>query len=92
MVLRAFRANERTGAYWNIASEIGKYGLADPIIQDSKLTGGLQFVRTRLNKFTPQEQGHLMNWGYAIADTAIRKWVAPQPSGNWSWPAPAFPL
>ena len=75
MVLRAFRANERTGAYWNIASEVGQYGLDDPIIQDSELTGGLQFVRTRLNKFTPQEQGHLMNWGYAIADTAIRKWV-----------------
>ena len=92
MVLRAFRANERTGAYWNIASEVGKYGLDDPIIQDSDLTGGLQFVRTRLNKFTPQEQGQLMNWGYAIADTAIRKWVAPQPPGNWSWPAPAFPL
>ncbi|MGI9415029.1 MAG: hypothetical protein ACR2PM_15245, partial [Hyphomicrobiales bacterium] len=92
MVLRAFRASERSGAYWNIASETGAYALADPIVGDTELTKQLQFVRTRLNSFSPQEQGHLMNWGYAIADTAIRRWVSPQPPGDWSWPVPEFPL
>ena len=29
-------------------------------------------MRTRLNAFSPKEQAHLINWGYALADSALR--------------------
>jgi hypothetical protein len=28
-------------------------------------------MRTRLNKFSPEEQAQLINWGYALADAAL---------------------
>ncbi|MDJ0982342.1 MAG: patatin-like phospholipase family protein [Kiloniellales bacterium] len=80
------------GAYWNIASEVAAYELSDPIVQDNSVTRAQQTVRTRLDSFSPQEQGHLINWGYAIADTAIRRWAAPQPPGDWHWPCPDYHL
>jgi NTE family protein len=92
MVIRGYQDKERGGAYWNIASEISAYKLKDPIIPDNDLTKSLRFVRTRLNSFSPEEQGQLINWGYAIADAAIRKWVSPQKLGDWEWPSPEYPL
>jgi NTE family protein len=29
-------------------------------------------MRTRLNKFNDKEQGQLINWGFALADSALR--------------------
>jgi NTE family protein len=92
MLLRRYIEDHIGGCYWNIGSSIARYGLSDPMIQDSELTHSLQFVRTRLNSFGPREQGHLINWGYAIADTAIRKWVTHAPLGAWAWPSPDHPL
>ena len=79
------------GTYWGITTEIGNYGLADPLTQDSDRTRRLQRIRTRLNQFSSEEQGQLMNWGYALADAALRRWVMPGvaiargnfPDGNW---------
>lgn len=92
LLLRRYINDHIGGCYWNIASTIARYDLSDPMIEDSELTHSLQFVRTRLNRFDPREQGHPINWGYAIADTSIRKWVMHQPPGEWSWPSPDYPL
>ncbi len=92
MVMRGYIEDGRKGAYWNISSEIGDYKLKDPIIGDNDLTKSLRFIRTRLNSFSPEEQGHLINWGYVMSDTALRKWVSPQKLGDWAWPEPQFPL
>ena len=32
-------------------------------------------MRTRLNPFSNQEQGELVNWGYALADAAVRRYT-----------------
>ena len=92
MLIRRYTADGVGGAYWNIASEIANFGLDDPIVADNDLTRRQRFVRTRLDAFSEEEQGHLINWGYALADTAIRRWVTPQPSAPWSWPVPEHPL
>lgn len=92
MLISRYTEDGVGGCYWNISSTIARYGLADAIVADSDLSAKQRFVRTRLNAFSTQEQGHLINWGYAIADTAIRKWAAPQPAGEWAWPQPAYPL
>lgn len=85
-------ADVREGAYWGIASHADDYRLADAMIKDNKLTGTLKEIRTRLNKFSDEEQGHLINWGYALTDTAMRKHVLPEATQPGSWPDPKFPL
>ena len=84
------------GAYFGITTEIRNYDLADSIAVDNALTKSLQHVRTRLNAFNEKEQGHLINWGYALADTAIRKHaIELLGTGGYSeasWPISDFPL
>lgn len=92
MLISRYTKDGIGGCYWNISSTIARYGLADPIVSDSGITDAQRFIRTRLNAFSDQEQGHLINWGYVIADTAIRRWGVPQPLGTWAWPKPAYPI
>lgn len=65
------------GAYWGIDTEITAYGLADAIPVRPSTSHDLAQIRTRLNRFTEEEQDRLMNWGYAVCDAAIRR-HAPQ--------------
>ncbi|MEM9682174.1 MAG: patatin-like phospholipase family protein [Pseudomonadota bacterium] len=92
MAVDRFTQDGIKGAYWNISSEIARYDLADPILSDNATTRRQRFVRTRLNSFDPQEQGHLINWGYVMADTAIRRWVNLPDTPAWSWPIEEYPL
>jgi NTE family protein len=82
----------RRGTYWGIRTRIDAYGLADALTHDSATTSALQNTRTRLNEFTPGEQGQLMNWGYALTDAAMRRWVDPQNTAPALWPIPEFAL
>jgi NTE family protein len=85
----------REGAYWGIDTLIGDYAVTDQLFCDPAVVGRLPSVRTRLNRFTPEEQGHLINWGYALCDAAIRGRApalvseASRPTG---WPIPEHPL
>ncbi len=68
------------GTYWGIATHIGDYrlsenGYAAPLVEDSERTRSLRRVRTRLNHFSAEEQEMLINWGYALADAAMRRHV-----------------
>jgi NTE family protein len=81
----------RKGTYWGVATKIGDYGLPDAMAKDTDLTRSLREVRTRLNRFDAIEQGHLINWGYALADAAMRRYVLH--GGNpGHWPDPGHPL
>lgn len=80
------------GAYWNIASEIASYKLNDPIVHDTTTTKSMQNIATRLWPFDEDIQGYLINWGYVLADTAVRKWYRPQELGEWKWPIGKYPL
>jgi hypothetical protein len=62
--------------------------------EDRKLPIALAKLRTRLNPFSDREQEQLINWGYALADAAVRNHV-PQIVTNpplAKWPCPAHPL
>lgn len=68
------------GTYWGIATEIKnyeleKFKLSPPLLNDNARTQALKHVRTRLNSFNKQEQESLINWGYALADAAMRRYV-----------------
>ena len=89
-----FRRQERAGSYWGIDTDIRHYELADALVCKPERVLPLARIRTRLNKFSEQEQGELINWGYALTDAAIRK-HAPQLVAGASppqWPVPAHRL
>jgi NTE family protein len=85
------------GTFWGIATNIDEYGLdgkqraAAMVVQSDKLKP-FGRMRTRLNCFSAFEQGSLINWGYALADAALRAHVfdAGVPAGKW--PVPEYPL
>lgn len=69
----------RKGAYWGIGTGIGEYNLADSLPCDPKLTAKLAATPTRLAALDDTAQEMLIDWGYAICDAAIRKYL-PQPN------------
>ena len=92
-VVSEFTSGRRKGTYWGIGTRIGDYEPATALVQDSALTASLELIRTRLNRFTPEEQGHLINWGYALADAGMRRYVLQgAPAIAATLPDPAFPL
>src|SRR5262249_10178258 len=92
-IVDRFDRKEKTGAFWAISTKIGAYGVPNPLAQDTPLTESLKLIRTRLNRFSDDEQGHLINWGYALADAAVRKYlVIPPAVTGGAWPDPEFPL
>ena len=84
-------AKRQEGAYWGIGTRIGDYEISS-LALDSPVTESLQSVRTRLKKLSPEEQGRLINWGYALADTAIRRYVMPTAQAATHWPVPEASL
>lgn len=80
-----FQQDRRTGSYWGIATTIGDYASATvtPLVTDSPATAALAKIRTRLDSFSRQEQDALINWGYALTDAAMRRYVTPGvPAGH----------
>ena len=87
------KANQQVYAYWSIDSDIKEYGIADHLGCDSATTRGLGRIRTRLNAFSDEEQGRLMNWGYALCDAAVRRYALEGRTADAPrWPVPAYPL
>lgn len=75
-VIADFRAKVRAGAFWGIDTAIGDYGLPDALPCRDDVVLPLAKIRTRLNPFSDEEQGRLINWGYALCDAALRKHCA----------------
>lgn len=88
-LIHAFQAKERKGTYWGIRSQTADYGLPDALPADPGRVLELASIATRLAPMSEDHEERLINWGYAICDTALRTWVdrtAPRPSG---FPYPA---
>src|SRR5208282_2235562 len=86
----------RYGAYWGIRSEIASYRLPTPTGYPfttsscaPSATAKLASVRTGLKRLEPQGQERLINWGYAICDVAMRKWVDPTLPTPGGFPYPS---
>ena len=73
----SYRLGLRRGTYWGIRSHVADYDLADALEVSQDLTRELAETPTRLKKLDSARQENLINWGYAICDTALRKWVKP---------------
>ena len=71
----SYRAGLRGGTYWGIRSAVADYGLEDPLPFDAAEAGGLAATPTRLRALAPAVQERLIDWGYVICDTALRRWL-----------------
>lgn len=79
--------DHREGTYWGIGTKISGYDLGDALPCPPEATERLAAVSTRLRRLGPDAQERLINWGYAVCDAAMRRWV------DSSLPAPhAFPF
>jgi len=92
-LMREIKRGDMKGTFWGIATKIDDYPLAiagNPaaMMPYNDVAKKLAHVRTRLNCFSDQEQGWLINWGYALADAALRAHVLDPgvPAGNWPVP------
>jgi NTE family protein len=84
------------GTYIGISTKIGAHKLEDSMTSDSATSAALQNLRSRLAAFNKTEQGHLINWGYALTDTAIRKrtpeLLSPELNKKGNWVIPEYSL
>jgi NTE family protein len=76
----------RFGAFWGIRSKVANYEQPGSLECLPKDTEKLASVKTGLRKLDKTTQERLINWGYAICDTAMRKHVIDGPT-----PPPRFP-
>lgn len=83
-----FIDKRRTGAYWGIRSHVRDFGLPDPVAEPTDdQVRALAGVPTRLSRLPDARQEQLINWGYAICDTALRAHVEPGlPRGKLPYP------
>jgi len=78
----------RAGTYWGIRSHVEDYGLPDVLPCPKDQTAQLATLQTRLKRMDDVVQERLINWGYAICDTGMRKWVVPGTAkGTFPFPA-----
>lgn len=87
-LIAGFLNGMRKGAYWSIRSQIADYGAPDPLPCPEPRTEELAGVATRLADMPDNIQERLVNWGYAICDAAMRRWVDPDLPAPTSFPYP----
>jgi NTE family protein len=89
-VVAGYLRGDRKGAYWGIRSHIADYGPPPqslPCPADETLV--LSKTKTRLKAMDAVLQERLINWGYAICDAALRKWVDPSLPAASGFPYPS---
>jgi NTE family protein len=86
--IEAFRAGERSGAYWGMRTDIADYGLADPLDAPHAATLALATLPTRLARLDGAVQERVINWGYAACDAALRAHVDPEVAAPAGFPYP----
>jgi NTE family protein len=89
LTITSFNDGTRAGTYWGIRSHTADYQLPDPLPCPPEKTLILANTKTRLKKMDTVLQERLINWGYAICDTAMRKWVDGTLSKPGGFPYPA---
>ena len=89
-VVGGYLNGDRQGTYWGIRSHIGDYGPPAgslPCPDASALR--LAQTATRLAHIDDTLQERLINWGFAICDAGMRRWVEPDAPAPTDFPYPA---
>ncbi len=76
-LIHAYKKQERKGAYWGLNSKTNEDRSSQPdrVTQEDIRNG--EAIRTRLNKFKPEEKKSLIKLGYCLADEMLRAHYEP---------------
>ncbi|MBK8168676.1 MAG: patatin-like phospholipase family protein [bacterium] len=91
-LISEFEAGRQRGAYWGIGTQIEDYGPLSRMTADSDTSQALEQIPTRLKRFEDDQQGHLINWGYALCDIALRARAGFSIPMATEWPIREWPL
>lgn len=86
------KASNRVVAFSGIDGDASKYPASQTLKPDPQLVAWTAHLRTRLNPFTDQEQGRLINWGWLMMDVAMRSYITTTVPAPTTFPLPAFPV
>ena len=82
----SYRMVPRTGTYWGINTAVGDYPVSSGLPCPPAFTKPLAGISTRLWGLSERDQEHLINWGYAVCDYALRAHVDPTLPAAQRWP------
>jgi len=80
---------ECRGTYWGMTTNIADYGLSDTLPCPLGLTSELAQIRTALSALESQVQERIIDWGYAVCDAAMRRYIAPWLAAPIGFPYPS---
>jgi NTE family protein len=87
--IAGYQRGEREGSYWGIRSETASFGPPPGSLPcPPQQTAVLAATATRLCAMDAILQERLINWGYAVCDVAMRRWVEPQAPVPGGFPYP----
>jgi NTE family protein len=87
-ILHGFTTGERKGSYFSIRTDIKQYPAPGTLPCPVARTAELANVATRLAELDDGLQERLINWGYALADAALRRWVDDTVAAPSAFPYP----
>lgn len=74
-LLRSYEQRDFAGTYWGSYSDISNFDLPDALPAPVAATTKLADTKTRMAKLPSTLQEQLINWGYAVCDAGMRKYV-----------------
>lgn len=87
-LLKSFEDKTFAGTYWATYSDIENFELPDALPAPVGQTHALAVTKTRLARLPEQAQDRLINWGYAVCDAGMRRWVCPDSTSKPKFPYP----
>jgi len=76
-IVALYKMKVRDGSYWGIGSNILNYELPTALVCPIDVTTKLAETPTRLTAIDNDLQQQIIDWGYAVTDAAMRRWVVP---------------
>ncbi len=88
-LINSYDTSGRHGCYWGVGSDASHYPAPAALPCPFPRTARLAAVVTDLADKSDLVQERLINWGYAVCDTALRSWVDPniQPPRDFPYPS-----
>jgi len=91
--VEAFRSGAKAGTLWRTDADLAAYPARPAFAVHASWPRFLAAIRTRMDRFSVLERCHLVNWGYLVADVALRSHVVDaRPPRNLPFPRLSFLL
>lgn len=91
-LIKNYKNKVYEGTYWATTTNISDYTVDNKLASDNNITKNIAKIPTRLKAFSVEDQAHLINWGYALSDAAIRCFVDPSLQASQALPIPEYTL